>query len=301
MKALGFPFRQLGELLRNMSLSGSSGNVCAWGIFVILCLIPVAVLVVLKLSKRARKIDYCLIPIAIAEAAALYLSVNPLLIGDWDMVSKPLENADLRVATIGASFYSLLMCYLVLRFCIRLLKGSRDDTFRLIEELCVIACIVLACFAVLEAVTLVENLKGPSEAEQSMLVEAIERFEETETADRAFAVWKSVSATLVRLGMAVTFLLTGLIVRRYRIDGATEANEKRVHSFTVFCVVEIVLYLLGVAAFNVGQLLCINRLLTFDISLILPVSELVAIAFIPAALYMMRETREVKEENSLYI
>lgn len=286
MKVLGFPFRQVGELLRNMSLSGTSGNVCAWGIYVILCLIPVAVLIALIARKKAKKIDFCLIPIAIAEAAALYLSVNPLLIGDWDMRAKPLVDADMRIATIGASFYSLLMCYLVLRFCIKLLKGSREETFRQIVRLCVLAFVAILVFAVFDVIEFADTVK---------------KMPKTDTADRAFAVWKGTFSAITQLGLAVTLLLTGLIVRRYRIDGATEANEERVHSFTVFCVVEIVLYLLGVAAFNVGQLLCINRLLSFDISLILPVSELVVIAFIPAALHMMRETREAKEENSLYI
>lgn len=286
MKVLGFPFRQVGELLRNMSLSGTSGNVCAWGIYVILCLIPVAVLIALIARKKAKKIDFCLIPIAIAEAAALYLSVNPLLIGDWDMRAKPLVDADMRIATIGASFYSLLMCYLVLRFCIKLLKGSREETFRQIVRLCVLAFVAILVFAVFDVIEFADTVK---------------KMPKTDTADRAFAVWKGTFSAITQLGLAVTLLLTGLIVRRYRIDGATEANEKRVRKFTVFCVVAIVLYLLGVAAFNVGQLLCINRLLSFDISLILPVSELVVIAFIPAALHMMRETREVKEENSLYI
>ncbi|MBR6018975.1 MAG: hypothetical protein IK055_02005 [Lachnospiraceae bacterium] len=286
MKVLGFPFRQVGELLRNMSLSGTSGNVCAWGIYVILCLIPVAVLIALIARKKAKKIDFCLIPIAIAEAAALYLSVNPLLIGDWDMYTKPLVDADMRIATIGASFYSLLMCYLVLRFCIKLLKGSREETFRQIVRLCVLAFVAILVFAVFDVIEFADTVK---------------KMPKTDTADRAFAVWKGTFSAITQLGLAVTLLLTGLIVRRYRIDGATEANEKRVRKFTVFCIVAIVLYLLGVAAFNVGQLLCINRLLSFDISLILPVSELVVIAFIPAALHMMRETREVKEENSLYI
>lgn len=286
MKVLGFPFRQVGELLRNMSLSGTSGNVCAWGIYVILCLIPVAVLIAMIARKKAKKIDFCLIPIAIAEAAALYLSVNPLLIGDWDMRAKPLVDADMRIATIGASFYSLLMCYLVLRFCIKLLKGSREETFRQIVRLCVLAFVAILVFAVFDVIEFADTVK---------------KMPKTDTADRAFAVWKGTFSAITQLGLAVTLLLTGLIVRRYRIDGATEANEKRVRKFTVFCVVAIVLYLLGVAVFNVGQLLCINRLLSFDISLILPVSELVVIAFIPAALHMMRETREVKEENSLYI
>ncbi len=286
MKVLGFPFRQVGVMLRNMSLSGTFGNVCAWGIFVILSLIPVAVLVVLLARKKAGKIDFCLIPIAIAEAVALYLSVNPILIGDWDMLAKPLVDTEVRIATIGASFYSLLMCYLVLRFCLKLLKGTRDETFRQIVRLCALACIVLAVFAVWEVISLVDTVKG-------MPV--------TDTADRAFAIWKGVFSAITQLGLSVTFLLTGRIVRSYRTDGATEANEQRVRRFTVFCVVAIVVYLLGVAAYNVGQLLCINRLLSFDISLILPVSELIVIAFIPAALHMMRETREVKEENSLYI
>ena len=286
MKVLGFPFRQVGELLRNMSLSGTSGNVCAWGIYVILCLIPVAVLIELIARKKAKKIDFCLIPIAIAEAVALYLSVNPLLIGDWDMRAKPLVDGDVRIATIGASFYSLLMCYLVLRFCIKLLNGSREETFRQIVRLCMLAFVAILVFAVFDVIEFADTVK---------------KMPETDTADRAFAVWKGTFSAITQLGLAVTLLFTGLIVRRYRIDGATEANEKRVRKFTVFCVVAIVLYLLGVAAFNVGQLLCINRLLSFDISLILPVSELVVIAFIPAALHMMRETREVKEENSLYI
>ena len=47
MNITNFPFRRLGELVRNMSLSGTFGNLCAWALLVLLSLIPVAVLVVL--------------------------------------------------------------------------------------------------------------------------------------------------------------------------------------------------------------------------------------------------------------
>ena len=85
MNITNFPFRRLGELVRNMSLSGTFGNLCAWALLVLLSLIPVAVLVVLRLRKKSLRVDWCLIPIAIAEAVTIYLSVNPMLIGDRSM------------------------------------------------------------------------------------------------------------------------------------------------------------------------------------------------------------------------
>ena len=285
MNITNFPFRRLGELLRNMSLSGTFGNLCAWALLVLLSLIPVAVLVVLRLRKKSLRVDWCLIPISVAAAVTIYLSVNPMLIGDWSMRGAPID-ADLGVSVITCAFYSLVLCYLVLRFCLKLLRGSREETLRSMERLCILATIVLVAIAFSEGYGFVTKQRGISDATPF---------------DDAFRIGRAAFSVVANIALAATFLLTALAVRRYRLEGATQTLERRLHAFTVFCVVEIVAYLLSVAAYNILQLLLIKRLTTISISMILPLSELIIIAFIPAALHMIRETREAKEENALYI
>lgn len=285
MNITNFPFRRLGELLRNMSLSGTFGNLCAWALLVLLSLIPVAVLVVLRLRKKSLRVDYCLIPIAIAEAVTIYLSVNPMLIGDWSMLGAPID-ADRGVSVITCAFYSLVFCYLVLRFSLKLLRGSREETLRLMELLCILAAIVLVAVTFSEVYVFVKEQSGIGD---------------TTPFDDAFRIGKAVFGIISDIALAATFLLTALVVRRYRREGATQALERSLRAFTVFCVVEIVAYLLLVAAYNVMQLVLIKRLTSVNVSMILPLSDLIVIAFIPAALHMIREAREVKEENSLYI
>lgn len=58
---MSFPFKQLGKLLREMSLSGDVGNIAAWAIYIGICMIPIICLgVIIKRKNGKLRIYYCL-------------------------------------------------------------------------------------------------------------------------------------------------------------------------------------------------------------------------------------------------
>lgn len=102
-----FPFEQIGWGLRQLSLSGTVGNVVAIIIFLLVGAIPCCIFYMLKKHGKFCKMDYALYAISVLLLVVLYYMINPGL----------LQNTMLGSGTVllSGTFYSVLVGYLVLR------------------------------------------------------------------------------------------------------------------------------------------------------------------------------------------
>lgn len=104
---VAFPFEQLGEGLRALSLSGGAGNAAAILFYVLLSLIPAGIWLILKKKQKAMPIDFTLFLLSVLLFVVLYYMINPGLMGfavpgtgKW---------------SLGSTFYSVLLGYLLIR------------------------------------------------------------------------------------------------------------------------------------------------------------------------------------------
>lgn len=141
---LAFPYVQLGALLRALSLSGAAGNVAAWALYLLLCLLPVAYLLLRAWKRRAGWADAMLVLLSAVLFFAMELFINPAEIA---------ARFDGAIATayggmaLGGTIDSILLAYLVLR----LLRACGSGTETLIRGLrsllyAVAVVLVLAVF-----------------------------------------------------------------------------------------------------------------------------------------------------------
>ena len=78
---VAFPFEQLGEGLRALSLSGGAGNAAAILFYVLLSLIPAGIWLILKKKQKTMPIDFTLFLLSVLLFVVLYYMINPGLMG----------------------------------------------------------------------------------------------------------------------------------------------------------------------------------------------------------------------------
>lgn len=119
-----FPFLQIGNLLRNLSLSGPWGNGFAWFTYLILSLTPLFILYVLSKKRPLAKEDGILLLLVPVLLLVFYQMINP------SQLFSPIPGqpgVELGRALAGGSVYSLLTTYGVLRIVRRFLEADKEQ------------------------------------------------------------------------------------------------------------------------------------------------------------------------------
>lgn len=136
---LSFPFRQIGLLLQQLSLSGSAGNAAAIALYAGVCLLPAAWLLfrIFRLGRNFQPIDLWLPVISASMFSVIYVMINP---GCLPVSMAFMEGGDLCVC-----LWSGIIVYIVMR----VLKAVRDSGEEKLLRYLQIGIIALAVLLVL--------------------------------------------------------------------------------------------------------------------------------------------------------
>ena len=147
---LAFPFAQLGQGLRQLSLSGAAGNAAAVTLYAVLALLPLGLLAARYLRKKRLYWEDSLLAVLSALLFfVLYRMVNPGSIGI--MFGTP-ELVDAGKAMLGGTVWSAVAAYLVLR-ALRAFGSGAEKLLRWLDELMAVLCMVLVWAAVWGMIT----------------------------------------------------------------------------------------------------------------------------------------------------
>jgi len=120
---LGFPFEQIGGILRNLSLSGSVGNVIAIIIYILLSLSPVIIRLLFIKKKRLHAEDVLLMVLSGLLFGTFYLMINPMMLREIFGEIGTVMNGSI----FGACIYSVLVGYFLLGMLRRLVKAEAGE------------------------------------------------------------------------------------------------------------------------------------------------------------------------------
>lgn len=117
-----FPFGQIGEALRTMSLASSAGNIAAMVIYLLISVMPLLYLVdrVARQKKEPDAIDILLIMMSVMLFIMMYFMVNPGYINSNLYGAMPGKGAALAM-----TFWSMVIGYVVLK-CIKASIGTDE-------------------------------------------------------------------------------------------------------------------------------------------------------------------------------
>ncbi len=285
-----FPFAQIGDGLRTLSLSSAAGNGCALALYIMLCLLPCAFLFVPK-KRKLRWEDVLLPALSALLFYVLYLMINP---GAIPLSGGFAAGSEVSRAVLCGAVYATLIGYLVLR-AMRFVCGRESS--KTMRDLSVLLFLVNMIFiAAIFGVCLRDAVRAIQEMQISNSANA-HLFD----VNSFFIVLTFlVSALPYALNIAVVCVGQSLL-RHFTDDRYSDATLFCAKRLMRLCVGSIVAIVCVNILFNVLQIAVAPLLFSVHVTVQIP---LFAIAFVLACLLFTRlitEGKALKADNDSII
>lgn len=280
--ALALPFSALGGLLREMSLSGTAGNIAAIVILLGVSCIP---LVFWWRSKRAME-DWLLVLLAPVTALVLYFMVNPAL------RSTVMQN-EVGDVVYAASFWSTLTTWGILKLVRspKVLEGNIYTALRIFLILCAASC-VFNCFGTTLSAFLAK-LKWYAETDYGW-----------GTANVPTMVFLVLDYVVFALedGLTALVLWKGAeLLEHLERDPFSEGCVAAADALSRRCRENLAIISLAALGLNLGQLLMGDLLINIQMAVQLPVMGMAVAFALMAVTKLLVRGKELKDDNDLFV
>ena len=281
--ALAFPYKQIGRLLRSLSLSSPGGNAAAVFVYVILCLSPLALLFIPK--KRAlRPEDGLAGALCLMLFFCLYWMINPGL-----MPSNRLMEGAAFQTQISLTADSMLLAYLALRVLRLFFQSGTDKLQRYLNAVLLLLC-GLFVFMIFGAGTrgLTDSLyalqAGNTEAGFSL------------GASRFILILRSLVNALPYVMDLMAVLSAMDLMRFWARDRYSRESVSAAKKLSRLCGRALSITMLASAGFNLLQLLLQSRLNHVSASVEIPLFSIVFVLAILLASRYAVENKALKDD-----
>lgn len=289
---MAFPYAQLGQGLRWLSLSGGAGNALAIALYVLISLLPLGGLALLwRRGQKRRPGDALLAVLSALLFWVLYLMVNPDLLGSW---LNPAAQGVVGQALLGGACDSVLAAWLVLRALGRFREADRSGLQRCLGWLLalVAVCFVAVAFAG-GASGLMDSLSGLRAGNRGN--------EHLLGLSYGFLVLGWVVDSLPYVLDVLVVLLARQLLEELERDRYSQAAVAAAERLSRGCVWALGISLVSNLALQLAQLLWARWLFTLDTQVQFP---LLSMAFVLGALLLaqfIRENKQLKDDNDLFV
>lgn len=286
---MAFPFEQIGKGLRELSLSGDSGNIIALVLYFLVSLIPVMVFIGFYWKKKVRLEDFLLLILSGVLFAALYYMVNPIKSG---MFFGSTPGFAAGKAFLGGSVYSVLVAYIALK-ALRVFAGAQKEE---VQKYLVFLLGFINTIFVFNVFGLIFG----------SYLETRKRFIEGNTYPGHFL--SEVFLVLQHLVSALPYLLSIFIVfhlmnfidemRKDRFSDEVLSQAKRLTKQSIGLIAFTVLSNMTI---HLLQLMFISELREIHVTLVIPLLPLIFVLAVLLYTQLVKENRSLKEDNDLFI
>lgn len=292
---LGFPFIQVGAGLRMLSLSGSVGNGVAILLYVLLCLLPVAALLLFRRKRSLAPEDGLLVLLSLFLFLVFYFMINPGKIPG--LLSGEEGSLLLEQSLFSGAAYALMFSYAVIRALRHFMGADREQ----LQDYLAILLRILAMYFVFLAfgASFQVFLEGiaPLQTDTVMGLELALY----DGSNYFFAFLQYLANMLpyvldVAVVLATLNLMKAMKENRYSQEVITWA-----HRVSRLCAVSLAATVLVTAALNLLQLLYLDRLRSVNIQVVIPVLSVAFVLTVLLVVQFIGENRQLKEDNDLFI
>lgn len=288
---MAFPFEQIGKGLRELSLSGSSGNIIAVILYFLISLIPVLVLISRYRKMVVKSEDFLLAVLSGVLFIAIYYMVNPSKTGIF-FGGTPGFSAG--KAFLGGSVYSVLVAYIALK-ALRVFIGAQK------EEVQKYLMFLLGFINIVFVFNVFGLIFGS-------YLEARKRFVEGNTYGGQELLLSRVFLALQHLVSALPYLLSIFIVfhlmnfiDEMRKDRFSEEALAQATRLTKQSVGIIAITVLTNMTIHLLQLVFISALREIHVTLVIPLLPLIFVLAVLLYTQLVKENQSLKEDNDLFI
>lgn len=292
MEFLAFPWKQLGDGLRILSLSGTVGDVAAWLLYLIVGSIPLVGWLVLYRRRGWHRIDILLPIMALSLFGGMWLLINPDYLQAY--VLPEVLGKDMACAVVAVLLDSLLITWAVLSLVGYVETMNRSGTFQWLRWL-------LLFYMVVVSVSLI--WQGGSE-----LVTAQRALRESNTMLTGALMPSLCFLTLQYLVEYLPAILhLVMLIPVFCLLGSagnglfSEEVGIQVQKIYQWSKRFLAVILFSQMIINLLQLLFARKLLDTHFHVTLPLDEIVKVLALLLLSRFYIESRRIKEENQMFI
>ncbi len=288
---ISFPFRQLGWILRKLSLSSDAGNIIAIIIYILICLMPSLICIRLYRSRRMLRTDWLLPALSILLFAVIYYMINPRLFQPRLFNTHVPQTGRML---LGSTFYSVFFGYLILRV---LEKYRQTDASRLKPRFKTLLCAAIFLFSYVILIECFGNLSASISN-----LQAANNFEgENLTVTYVFLVLQCI-INILPYALAIFILIFAIrVLGELLSDRYSQRSVNAVEKLSSLCIKSLMVILLSGMCFNVLQLLFYKTLLQISIVVSIPIFSAAFVLITLLAARYARENQKLKQDNDLFI
>lgn len=304
-----FPFVQIGDGLRALSLSGKAGNVVAIILYILFCGSPMLALLAISRKRKVYPEDGLLAGLGTLLFFVMYMMVNPGMIPD--VLGGLIGLAGTGKMTLGVMLYSVLAGYVVLHILRRIGRAEMDTLQSYVRIMLYIlgAFFVWAVFgagaaglrAEIAALEAGNTVEGANDMLAQMLGSGVGVSRDQLTLSKMFLVIRYlVDALPYLLDTVIVFgglaLLDALKEDRYgeRAVSLAQRLSRRCTKFLAAVVISNMI-------FNVLQLIFLEKLLVIDGVVQLPILSIFFVMIVLFLTKLLSENKALKEDNDLFV
>lgn len=288
---LSFPFTQLGDAIRELSLSGSAGNIIAWCLYVMICFIPIAVGIVKFAKKRFKAEDSLLIVMGSMLFVIMYYMINT---SEFVVSNGIAMDKEIKVAVLGATIYSIIAGYVIL---ITVRKVRNADNTSLKKYLNIIFFVVNVVFVyAIFGSGLKELLEGLDNLAMSN-----QGFENELLLTKIFMCARYVIDVILNLMSIYIVMSIQRFIEELDFENVSDRAVQGAKKISRLCVWAVVMNVIMYIVHNVVQIILADMIHVIKSAINIPiVSVIVMLVFMIMAQFVL-DAKKIKEENDMFI
>lgn len=283
---LWFPLSVLGNALRRLSLSSAALNVVAIVLYAAICLIPAAYAVFALRKRGFVRADIILYVLSAVLFFALYVAVNPQLLGHFfkSELFLSASSYNIELGVIGSFIYSLALCYVILRLIYKIAAGSTGALLRCCMYIAYAMCFVLAAVAGFAAGALVLSAAHLTLA-----------------ADIVSEVIRAAVNTVSYVLSIITALRGARLLNTMRDGMFTQQSVSMAQNLSRICVFALKYNVLACVGINAMQLALASVLSNVSVSVSVPFTSIFIALFTLILSRLITESKLIKDDNDSII
>lgn len=269
---MSFPFKQLGKLLREMSLSGDVGNIAAWAIYIGICMIPIICLGVIIKRKKWKIEDLLLFVMTAALFYAMYVMINPGIIftSDVEML-------------FGGAIYSLIIGYFIIKFVrkINSIEATKSTGFiRMLLRVLNILLLVNIAFVLYDVISL---------------------YNSEDTITSIIVIIRNCMDVVPNITTVVVIVFVQKFLKEYEQKGIGEDIVVCSQRLKKVSVLSVLINVLINIFCNFIQIILLSKIHDTFINVSFPLLSMIFIMALPLIVGLIIESKDIKAENEMFV